>query len=125
MRPARPAARLGVLQWDGADRSLRPLCALSVLSVVCCQYCAAGALSDIMQICNRTFSEAQVALIMKHALAGLAYLHSEEGGKRIHRDIKGQICFFISLSLTVAPGTCRTTGYCAIGPMMRAWCEIV
>jgi hypothetical protein len=39
------------------------------------EYCAAGSLSDIMQICNRTFSEAQVACVMKQALAGLAYLH--------------------------------------------------
>ena len=50
------------------------------------EYCAAGSLSDVMQICQRTFSEAQVSTIMKHALAGLAYLHSV--GK-IHRDIKG------------------------------------
>ncbi len=50
------------------------------------EYCAAGSLSDIMQICNRTFSEAQVAAIMKHSLHGLAYLHAQ---KKIHRDIKG------------------------------------
>lgn len=50
------------------------------------EYCSAGSLSDIMRICNRTFSEAQVAAIMRHALMGLAYLH---GQKKIHRDIKG------------------------------------
>ena len=46
---------------------------LSLFAVM--EYCAAGSLSDIMQICNRTFSEAQVACVMKQALAGLAYLH--------------------------------------------------
>ncbi len=38
-----------------------------------------------MQICNRIFSEAQVAAIMKHSLHGLAYLHAQ---KKIHRDVK-------------------------------------
>ena len=41
---------------------------------------------DVMQVRQRTFSEAQVAIIMKHALSGLAYLHENE---KIHRDIKG------------------------------------
>jgi len=50
------------------------------------EYCAGGSLSDIMHICQRTFSEAQVACIMKHALQGLKYLHEQ---KKIHRDIKG------------------------------------
>lgn len=73
-----------------------------------------------MQICQRTFSEAQVACIMKHALAGLAYLHNHNGKTVIHRDIKGAnilvdsraICkladFGVSSSLDKSLGKNRT-----------------
>ena len=50
------------------------------------EYCAAGSLFDIMESCQHTFSESQVAYVMKHILSGLAYLNSQ---KKIHRDIKG------------------------------------
>ena len=51
------------------------------------EFCAGGSLSDMMQICRHTFTEHQVAVIMKQSLAGVAYLHAE---KKIHRDLKGQ-----------------------------------
>ena len=66
------------------------------------EYCPGGSLTDMMQINQRTFSEAQVALIMKHALNGLAYLHQE---KKIHRDIKG------GNILVTEDGTCKLADF--------------
>jgi len=49
------------------------------------EYCAAGSMSEIMRMCKKTFTEEQIAYIMKDTLKGLSYLHSK---KKIHRDIK-------------------------------------
>jgi len=49
------------------------------------QLCEAGSLSDIMQICQRTFSEAQIACIMRHALLGLDYLHQQRRIQSLHQ----------------------------------------
>ena len=38
-----------------------------------------------MQISQRTFSEAQIAIIMKSILSALKHLHTQQ---KIHRDIK-------------------------------------
>lgn len=48
-------------------------------------YCAAGSLADMMTICRRTLSEAQIQAAMQMSLMGLDYLH---GLGIIHRDIK-------------------------------------
>ena len=49
------------------------------------EYMGAGSLCDLMAICERTLTEAQIAAVIKQSLMGLAYLH---GAKKIHRDIK-------------------------------------
>lgn len=50
------------------------------------EYCGAGSVCDLMAICERTLTEQQISAIMKQALQGLHYLHTEK--KKIHRDIK-------------------------------------
>jgi len=49
------------------------------------EYCGAGAICDLMAICETTLDENQIAVVMKHSLLGLQYLHKK---KKIHRDIK-------------------------------------
>jgi len=49
------------------------------------EYCAAGSVSDLMEITDRTFTEEQISVIMRHSLCGLKFLHDQ---KRLHRDIK-------------------------------------
>lgn len=49
------------------------------------EYCAAGSVGDMIQICNRTMSEQETSCIAYQSLKGLAYLHET---RKIHRDIK-------------------------------------
>ncbi|KAI8803192.1 putative serine/threonine-protein kinase [Cladochytrium replicatum] len=49
------------------------------------EYCAAGAVSDVMHLCNTTMSEDQISVICSYVLKGLAVLHER---RKIHRDIK-------------------------------------
>lgn len=49
------------------------------------EYCCAGSLYDLMEICERTLNEEQIAVAMKYALMGLKYLQDHD---IIHRDIK-------------------------------------
>eukprot|EP00013_Stygamoeba_regulata_P007130 CAMPEP_0177642678 /NCGR_PEP_ID=MMETSP0447-20121125/7728_1 /TAXON_ID=0 /ORGANISM="Stygamoeba regulata, Strain BSH-02190019" /LENGTH=439 /DNA_ID=CAMNT_0019144879 /DNA_START=147 /DNA_END=1466 /DNA_ORIENTATION=+ len=49
------------------------------------EYCGAGSIADMMAICDRPLSEAQIAAVCKYVLKGLEYLHSV---RKIHRDIK-------------------------------------
>lgn len=50
------------------------------------EYCGAGSVRDICKLVDGPLTEAQIAVICREALQGLAFLHSI--GK-IHRDIKG------------------------------------
>mmetsp|Transcript_21390 Transcript_21390/g.35776 ORF Transcript_21390/g.35776 Transcript_21390/m.35776 type:complete len:650 (+) Transcript_21390:162-2111(+) len=50
------------------------------------EHCGGGSVADICQVRERFLNEDQIALILRDALKGLDYLHSQ--GK-IHRDIKG------------------------------------
>jgi serine/threonine protein kinase len=49
------------------------------------EFCGVGSLSDLMNITNKTLSEAQIAVVLQYTLKGLEYLHGE---RKIHRDIK-------------------------------------
>lgn len=49
------------------------------------EYCVAGSICDLMAICEKTLTEEQIAIVLRMALHGLAYLHN---AKKIHRDIK-------------------------------------
>eukprot|EP01119_Soliformovum_irregulare_P012399 TRINITY_DN3219_c0_g1_i1.p1 TRINITY_DN3219_c0_g1~~TRINITY_DN3219_c0_g1_i1.p1 ORF type:complete len:487 (-),score=195.36 TRINITY_DN3219_c0_g1_i1:29-1489(-) len=48
-------------------------------------YCQLGSVRDLLEISNRTLSEAEIAYIVQQTLGGLLYLHNR---KIIHRDVK-------------------------------------
>jgi len=75
------------------------------------EHCAAGSLQDVMQACGHTFSEYQVAAIMRQCLEGLAYLHAQG---RIHRDIKG------GNILSDADGCCKLADFGVSGDVSAA-----
>ncbi|KAJ1556121.1 hypothetical protein HK405_006738 [Cladochytrium tenue] len=49
------------------------------------EHCAAGSVADIMNLCDVTLTEDQIATVSYDVLRGLSYLHSR---MKIHRDIK-------------------------------------
>ncbi|KAJ1565248.1 Serine/threonine-protein kinase 4 [Cladochytrium tenue] len=49
------------------------------------EHCAAGSVADIMNLCDTTLTEDQIATVSYDVLQGLSYLHSR---MKIHRDIK-------------------------------------
>eukprot|EP00466_Bigelowiella_natans_P007261 jgi/Bigna1/40342/e_gw1.42.87.1 len=49
------------------------------------EYCSAGSIMDLMNVCKMTLTESEISVVMKHALEGIAFLHNR---KVIHRDIK-------------------------------------
>ena len=49
------------------------------------EYCAAGAINDLMLICKRKLKEKEISAILKSTIQGLIYLHER---KKLHRDIK-------------------------------------
>jgi len=65
------------------------------------EYCSAS-MSDLMEICNVTLTEPQLAAVCKMSLQGLEYLHST---RKIHRDINaGNI-------LITASGDCKLADF--------------
>jgi len=49
------------------------------------EYCGAGSVGDVIKITKKSLKEDQIAVIAKHTLSGLKYLHKNN---IIHRDIK-------------------------------------
>eukprot|EP00457_Paulinella_chromatophora_P000915 gb/GEZN01000917.1/.p1 GENE.gb/GEZN01000917.1/~~gb/GEZN01000917.1/.p1 ORF type:complete len:1113 (-),score=172.32 gb/GEZN01000917.1/:168-3224(-) len=47
--------------------------------------CGMGSLSDLCEICDITLSEKEIQVVLREALMGLSYLHTNN---KIHRDIK-------------------------------------
>lgn len=54
-------------------------------SKVVMEYCEAGSISDLMGICNLLPTEAQISVIMREIIIGVAYLHQMN---MIHRVFK-------------------------------------
>lgn len=49
------------------------------------EFCDAGSVSDLIDICGVLFDEVEISIILKATLKGLDYIHKQN---KIHRDIK-------------------------------------
>ena len=67
-----------VVQYKGTFQMMAQTC-------IAMEYMCGGSLNDIMEVCDKTFEEEEIAVVMREALEGLHYLHSHN---KIHRDIK-------------------------------------
>uniref|UniRef100_A0A0G4G104 Protein kinase domain-containing protein n=1 Tax=Chromera velia CCMP2878 TaxID=1169474 RepID=A0A0G4G104_9ALVE len=60
------------------------------LGKIIMEFCALGALTDVMRHIRRPLQEAEIAAVMKATLSALTYLHKS---KKMHRDVKASnIC---------------------------------
>ena len=50
------------------------------------EYCASGSINDLMLAVDRTYTEIEIATIIKMVLKGLTIIHEKN---LIHRDVKG------------------------------------
>lgn len=50
------------------------------------EYCSGGSISDMINLCHKSFTEDQIGAVCYNVLKGLSYLH---GRNVSHRDIKG------------------------------------
>jgi serine/threonine protein kinase len=67
-----------IVQYKGTYQMMAQTC-------IAMEYMCGGSLNDIMEVCDKTFEEEEIAVVMREALYGLHYLHSNN---KIHRDIK-------------------------------------
>lgn len=67
-----------VVQYKGTYQMMGQTC-------IAMEYMCGGSLNDIMEVCDKTFEEEEIAVVMRESLEGLHYLHSNN---KIHRDIK-------------------------------------
>ena len=51
------------------------------------EYCASGSINDLMLAMDRTYTEIEIATIIKMVLKGLTIIHEKN---LIHRDVKGE-----------------------------------
>lgn len=98
------AAKVVALQSQGCplpavEQEVQILSACSHLNIIKClgveifaeevwillEYCEGSSLADIMRLRKATFSEQEIAAILRQVLEGLAYLHQRS---IVHRDIK-------------------------------------
>eukprot|EP00736_Rhodelphis_marinus_P008235 Rmarinus@m.17198 len=76
------------------------------------EYCAAGAVSDVMHICDIQLNQQHIQLICKATLQGLAYLHKN---RMIHRDVKaGNL-------LLNTNGECKITDFGVSASFASTW----
>ena len=59
------------------------------------EYCEAGSVLDLMEICGQTLDTCELRVVTASMLCGLEYLHAK---KLVHRDVKAGNVLFSSCS---------------------------
>lgn len=84
---------------------------MTLLRQIVMEYCGAGSIADVINVCGKTFSEDEIADVCASMLLGLAYLHTNHNIHRVGSYVVACRAVVLISQATTAACCRRCSGY--------------